>query len=146
MGRLHAAAPGIVRLALNCEAAPGVVVKGKDGKTQTLSADHVILATGARARTLPKAGLEPDGKLIWTYREAMVPDRVPKSLLVVGSGAIGIEFASFFNTLGAKTTVVEVMDRVLPVEDSDISALPLSSAQRAVIDATREALANGQGN
>ncbi len=78
-----------------------------------------MLATGARARTLP--GLEPDGKLIWTYREAMVPPAFPKSLLVVGSGAIGIEFASFYRTLGADVTVVEVLDRVLPVEDEEIS-------------------------
>ena len=99
----------------------GVVSVTKDGKSEDVSAKHIIIATGARARTLP--GLEPDGKLIWTYREALLPDVMPKSLLVVGSGAIGIEFASFFNTLGAKTTVVEVMDRVLPVEDAEISAL-----------------------
>ena len=93
----------------------------KDGKAVAeLTAKNVILATGARARTLP--GLEPDGKLIWTYREAMVPDVMPKSLLVVGSGAIGIEFASFFRTLGAEVTVVEVLDRVLPVEDEEVSA------------------------
>jgi len=99
----------------------GVLSVTKDGKSEDVSAKHIIIATGARARTLP--GLEPDGKLIWTYREALLPDVMPKSLLVVGSGAIGIEFASFFNTLGAKTTVVEVMDRVLPVEDAEISAL-----------------------
>ncbi len=93
----------------------------KDGKAVAdLTAKHVILASGARARTLP--GLEPDGKLIWTYKEAMVPDVMPKSLLVVGSGAIGIEFASFFRTLGAEVTVVEVLDRVLPVEDEEVSA------------------------
>jgi dihydrolipoamide dehydrogenase len=93
----------------------------KDGKAVAeLTARNVILATGARARTLPE--LEPDGKLIWTYREAMVPDVMPKSLLVVGSGAIGIEFASFFRTLGAEVTVVEVLDRVLPVEDEEVSA------------------------
>ena len=80
----------------------------------------MILATGARARQLP--GLEPDGKLVWTYREAMVPPEFPKSLLVVGSGAIGIEFASFYRTLGAEVTVVEVLDRILPVEDEEISA------------------------
>ena len=101
---------------------PGKLQVGKDGKMLAeLSAKHIILATGARARTLP--GLEPDGKLIWTYKEAMVPDIVPKSLLVVGSGAIGIEFASFFRTLGAEVTVVEMLDRVLPVEDEEISAL-----------------------
>src|ERR1700677_4126613 len=82
-------------------------------------AKHIIVATGARPRVLP--GLEPDKKLIWTYFEAMVPDSVPKSLLVVGSGAIGIEFASFYRTLGADVTVVEVLDRVLPVEDEEIS-------------------------
>ena len=93
----------------------------KDGKKiADLEANNIILATGARARQLP--GLEADGKLIWTYREAMVPDVMPKSLLVVGSGAIGIEFASFYCTLGADVTVVEVLDRVLPVEDAEISA------------------------
>ena len=92
----------------------------KDNKLiATLSAKHIILATGARARQLP--GLEADGKLVWTYREALVPKEMPKSLLVIGSGAIGIEFASFFNEFGAKITVVEVMDRVLPVEDEEIS-------------------------
>ena len=83
---------------------------------------NIIIATGARARTLP--GLEPDGKLIWTYKEAMVPEAMPKSLLVLGSGAIGIEFASFYNALGAKVTVVEIVDRILPVEDEEISATP----------------------
>ena len=93
----------------------------KDGKQiADLEAKNIILATGARARQLP--GLEADGKLIWTYREAMVPDVMPKSLLVVGSGAIGIEFASFYSTLGAEVTVVEVLDRILPVEDEEISA------------------------
>ena len=93
----------------------------KDGKAVAeLAAKHIILATGARARTPP--GLEPDGKRIWTYMEAMVPDALPKSLLVVGSGAIGMEFASFYRDLGAEVTVVEALDRVLPVEDEDISA------------------------
>ena len=93
----------------------------KDGKpVATLTAPHIILATGARARQLP--GLESDGKLIWTYREAMVPSSMPKSLLVIGSGAIGIEFASFYRNMGAEVTVVEVMDRILPVEDEEISA------------------------
>jgi dihydrolipoamide dehydrogenase len=94
----------------------GKVSVGKDEYT----AKNIVLATGARARTMP--GLEPDGKLIWTYREAMVPPSFPKSLLVVGSGAIGIEFASFYRTLGAEVTVVEILDRVLPVEDEEISA------------------------
>ncbi|MBB2159133.1 dihydrolipoyl dehydrogenase [Gluconacetobacter sacchari] len=94
----------------------------KDGKpVATLSAKNIILATGARARVLP--GLEPDGKLIWSYREAMVPTEMPRSLLVIGSGAIGIEFASFYRNMGAEVTVVEVLDRILPVEDEEISAL-----------------------
>lgn len=97
-----------------------IAVAAKDGKTTTLQAKHVILATGARARTLP--GLEPDGRLIWTYREAMVPDAMPKTLLVIGSGAIGIEFASFYRSLGAEVTVVEILERILPVEDEEISA------------------------
>ena len=103
-------------------AGPGTLaVTDKDGQTEELKAANIILATGARARTLP--GMEPDGKTIWTYREAIVPDVMPKSLLVVGSGAIGMEFASFYRDLGAKVTVVEVLDRILPVEDADISAL-----------------------
>jgi dihydrolipoamide dehydrogenase len=89
-------------------------------KGDMVLAKNIILATGARARVLP--GMEPDGKLIWTYREAMVPETMPKSLLVVGSGAIGIEFASFYRNMGAEVTVVEVLDRVLPVEDAEISA------------------------
>lgn len=100
----------------------GKVELSKDGKkTDEISGKHIIIATGARARQLP--GLEPDGKLIWTYREAMVPDMMPKSLVVVGSGAIGIEFASFYRTLGAEVTVIEMMDRVMPVEDEEISGL-----------------------
>lgn len=100
----------------------GVLTVEKDGKVfETLKAKHIILATGARARSLP--GLEPDGKLVWTYREAMVPEKMPKSLLVVGSGAIGIEFASFYRSMGAEVTVVEVMDRIMPVEDEEISAM-----------------------
>ena len=99
----------------------GRVAVEKDGKpVADLQAKHIILATGARARALP--GLEPDGKLVWTYKEAMVPDSLPKSLLVVGSGAIGIEFASFYRALGCEVTVVEVVDRVLPAEDEEISA------------------------
>jgi len=98
----------------------GKVAVEKDGKTVAdLTAKHIILATGARARSLP--GLEPDGKLVWTYMEAMVPEIMPKSLLVVGSGAIGIEFASFYRSLGAEVTVAEILDRVLPVEDEEIS-------------------------
>ena len=86
----------------------------------TYQAKHIIIATGARPRVLP--GLEPDKKLVWTYFEAMVPDRMPKSLLVVGSGAIGIEFASFFHTMGSDVTVVEVLPQILPVEDAEIAA------------------------
>jgi len=98
----------------------GKLAVTKDGKTEEYAAQNIVLATGARARSFP--GMEPDGKLIWTYREAMVPPSFPKSLLIVGSGAIGIEFASFYRTLGAEVTVVEVLDRVLPVEDEEISA------------------------
>jgi dihydrolipoyl dehydrogenase len=86
-----------------------------------LTAKHIVIATGARAKTLP--GLEPDGKRVWTYKEAMVPSSFPGSLLIVGSGAIGIEFASFYRTLGAQVTVVEVLDRILPHEDEEISRL-----------------------
>jgi dihydrolipoamide dehydrogenase len=94
----------------------------KDGKkVADIEAKHIVLATGARARTLP--GLEPDGKLIWTYKEAMVPEEMPKKVLVVGSGAIGIEFASFYNFMGSEVTVVEIQDRVVPVEDEEISKL-----------------------
>ena len=106
-----------------------IALTAKDGKAMPdVTAKHIIVATGARARTMP--GMEPDGKLIWTYKEALVPDVMPKSLLVVGSGAIGIEFASFFNTLGAKTTVVEIMDRVLPVEDEEISKFARKSFEK----------------
>jgi dihydrolipoamide dehydrogenase len=97
-----------------------LAVAMKDKSNLTLTAKNVILATGARARQLP--GLESDGKLVWTYREAMVPPEFPKSLLVIGSGAIGIEFASFYRTLGAEVTVAEVLDRILPVEDEEVSA------------------------
>lgn len=102
-------------------AGAGTVTVERDGKiVETLTARHVILATGARPRVLP--GLEPDGSLVWTYKDAMVPREMPGSLLVVGSGAIGIEFASFYRAMGAEVTVVEVADRILPVEDADISA------------------------
>ncbi len=99
----------------------GKVSVKTDKGTEELTAKNIVLATGARARELP--GLEADGDLVWTYKHALQPPRMPKKLLVIGSGAIGIEFASFYNTLGADTTVVEVMDRVLPVEDSEISSL-----------------------
>src|SRR5438874_13486964 len=91
-------------------------------------AKHIILATGARPRVLP--GIEPDKKLIWTYFEAMVPESIPKSLLVIGSGAIGIEFASFFHTMGSDVTVVEVLPRILPAEDAEIAALARKSFEK----------------
>jgi dihydrolipoamide dehydrogenase len=101
----------------------------QDGKPVTeLAAEHIVLATGARARSLP--GLEPDGEKVWTYKEAMVPSAIPKSLLVIGSGAIGIEFASFYLDMGAEVTVVEVLDRVLPVEDEEISAFARKSFEK----------------
>lgn len=95
-------------------------VESKDGKTETLTAKHIIVATGARGRSLP--GLEPDGKQVWGYKEALVPKEMPRSLLVIGSGAIGVEFANFYHQLGAEVTIVEVMDRIVPVEDKEISA------------------------
>ncbi len=101
--------------------APGKITVKTDKGVEEITAKNIIIATGARARELP--GLEPDGKRVWNYKAALVPPHMPKKLLVIGSGAIGIEFASFFNTLGADTTVVEVMDRVLPVEDAEISTL-----------------------
>ena len=104
-----------------------VVVKTTKGG-ESLTAKHIIIATGARARELP--GLEGDGDLVWTYKTALTPPRMPKKLLVIGSGAIGIEFASFYNTLGADTTVVEVMDRVMPVEDEEISAFAQKSFEK----------------
>jgi len=102
---------------------PGrVALTAKDGTTlPSVAAKHIVIATGARARSLP--GLEPDGARIWTYKEAMVPPSLPQSLLVIGSGAIGIEFASFYGALGVAVTVVEVQDRILPVEDEEISKL-----------------------
>ncbi|MEM9054141.1 MAG: dihydrolipoyl dehydrogenase [Pseudomonadota bacterium] len=105
--------------------APDVIVGDK-----TYTAKHVLLATGARARAIPQAGLEPDGKLVWTYREAMTPDVMPKRLLVIGSGAIGIEFASFYNELGADVTVVEAVDRILPAEDAEISTFAHKSFEK----------------
>jgi dihydrolipoamide dehydrogenase len=127
----------------------GKVKVEKDGKpVADLTAKHIILATGARARALP--GLEPDGKLIWTYREALLPNMMPKSLLVVGSGAIGIEFASFFRTLGAEVTVVEVLPRILPVEDAEISAFAHKAFEKQgmkiKVGATVKALKKGNNN
>lgn len=108
--------------------AKGRVTVTTDKGTEDLTAPNIVLATGARARELP--GLEADGDLVWAYRHALVPPRMPKKLLVIGSGAIGIEFASFYNTLGADTTVVEVMDRILPVEDEEIAAFARKSFQK----------------
>jgi dihydrolipoamide dehydrogenase len=102
-------------------AGPGQLRIATEGGEQELQAPHIVLATGARARTLP--GLEPDGHRIWTYREAMVPEALPESLLVVGSGAIGVEFASFYRDLGAEVTVVEILSQILPVEDAEITGI-----------------------
>ena len=111
---------GSAKLAGSEGALRKLAVAMNDKSNVTLTAKNVILATGARARQLP--GLESDGKLVWSYKEAMVPPEFPKSLLVIGSGAIGIEFASFYRTMGAEVTVCEVLDRVLPVEDEEVSA------------------------
>ena len=92
-----------------------------DGKYEKITGKNIVLATGARARELP--GMEADGDLVWTYKHALTPSRMPKKLLVIGSGAIGVEFASFYNTFGANTTIVEVLDRILPVEDEEVSSL-----------------------
>ena len=108
--------------------AKGRVSVKTDKGTEDLTAKNIILATGARARELP--GLEADGKRVWAYKAALTPPHMPQKLLVIGSGAIGIEFASFYNTLGAKTTVVEVMDRILPVEDAEISAFAKKSFEK----------------
>ena len=116
-------APGKVTVkATQAEAPKGALGPG------SYQAKHIIIATGARPRVLP--GLEPDKKLVWTYFEAMAPDRMPKSLLVVGSGAIGIEFASFYRTLGADVTVVEVLPQILPVEDAEIQAFARKSFEK----------------
>src|SRR6201994_2622032 len=129
-------------------AGKGRLAVAKDGNPVTeLAAKHIVLATGARARSLP--GLEPDGERIWTYKEAMVPPTVPKSLLVVGSGAIGIEFASFYHDMGAEVTVVEVLDRVPPVEDEEISTFARKSFEKQGIkihtSATVNRLAHADG-
>jgi dihydrolipoamide dehydrogenase len=116
-------APGKVTVRASKSEAP----KGALG-AGSYQAKHIIIATGARPRVLP--GIEPDKKLVWTYFEAMVPDRVPKSLLVIGSGAIGIEFASFYRTLGSEVTVVEVLPQILPVEDQEIQAFARKSLEK----------------
>ncbi|MGJ4953276.1 dihydrolipoyl dehydrogenase [Bradyrhizobium sp. HKCCYLS20291] len=115
-GRANIDAPGKITVTKSDVEAP----KGALGEG-TYQAKHIIVATGARPRVLP--GLEPDKKLVWTYFEAMVPDKMPKSLLVVGSGAIGIEFASFFRSMGSEVTVVEVLPQILPVEDAEIAGI-----------------------
>jgi dihydrolipoyl dehydrogenase len=129
-------------------AGKGRLLVEKEGKAVAeLTAPHIILATGARARALP--GIEPDGERVWTYKEAMVPRAIPKSLLVIGSGAIGIEFASFYRDMGADVTVVEVLDRVLPIEDEEISAFARKSFEKQGIKihtgATVKALARSNG-
>jgi len=116
-------APGKVTV----KAGRGEAPKGALG-AGAYAAKHIIIATGARPRVLP--GIEPDKKLVWTYFEAMVPDQIPKSLLVIGSGAIGIEFASFFRTLGAEVTVVEVLPQILPAEDAEIAAFARKSFEK----------------
>ena len=116
-------APGKVTV----KAGRGEAPKGALG-AGAYAAKHIIIATGARPRVLP--GIEPDKKLVWTYFEAMVPDRIPKSLLVIGSGAIGIEFASFFRTLGAEVTLVEVLPQILPAEDAEIAAFARKSFEK----------------
>ena len=118
--------------------ARGKVSVKTDKATEALAANDIVLATGARARELP--GLEADGKLVWTYRHALQPPHMPKKLLVIGSGAIGIEFASFYNTLGAETTVVEVMDRVLPVEDAEISAFAKKAFEKQSMKIMQKAM------
>jgi dihydrolipoamide dehydrogenase len=122
-GEASIEAPGKVTVKASRSKAP----KGALGPG-SYQAKHIIVATGARPRVLP--GIEPDKKLVWTYFEAMVPDRVPKTLLVIGSGAIGIEFASFYRTLGAEVTVVEVLPQILPVEDGEIAAFARKSFEK----------------
>jgi dihydrolipoamide dehydrogenase len=110
-------------------AGKGKLSVAKDGKpVAEIEAKNIILATGARARVIP--GIEPDGKLIWSYREALAPDIMPKKLIVIGSGAIGSEFASFFLNMGAEVTLIEAMDRVLPVEDAEVSAFVKKSFEK----------------
>jgi len=130
-------------------AGKGKIAVEKDGKkVADVSAKHIILATGARARSLP--GLEADGKLVWSYREALVPDALPKKLLVVGSGAIGSEFASFFLNMGSEVTLVEVMDRILPVEDEEISKFVHKQFEKqgmkVITGATVKALKKGKND
>jgi dihydrolipoamide dehydrogenase len=123
--------------------APKVLVKSKDGAETAYAAKHVVVATGARARQIPTAGLVADGKRIWTYREAMTPPEWPKSLLVFGSGAIGIEFASFYAALGVQVTVIELLDRILPVEDEEVSTFARKSFEKQGITIRTGAQATG---
>lgn len=116
------------------DAAPRVSVNLKSGGVRDVAAKTVILATGARPRTIPEIGMAPDPDRVWTYREAMVPRAVPRSLVVIGSGAIGIEFASFYRALGASVTVVEALDRILPAEDAEVSAAAQKAFQGRGID------------
>ncbi|MGD1955779.1 MAG: dihydrolipoyl dehydrogenase [Sphingomonadales bacterium] len=126
----------------------GKVVAEKDGKTTELSAKNIIIATGARARELPH--LKADGERIWTYKHAMTPKEMPSKLLVIGSGAIGVEFASFYSDMGADVTIVEMVDRILPEEDEEISAfmgkqLPKQGMTLHTGAAVEELKANGKG-
>lgn len=120
---------GTARL-LSGRPAPGVQVALNAGGTRNLTARNVIVATGARARTNPAAGMAPDGAAIWTYREAMVPSKLPQSLIVIGSGAIGLEFASFYRSFGSEVTVIEALDHILPLEDAEISAAAHKAFER----------------
>src|SRR6266704_4351418 len=135
-GEASIEAPGKVTVKASRSEAP----KGALGPGP-YQAKHIIIATGARPRVLP--GIEPDKKLVWTYFEAMVPDRIPKSLLVIGSGAIGIEFASFFRTLGSDVTVVEVLPQILPVEDAEIAGLARKAFEREGIKIVTAAKVTG---
>ena len=109
-----------------------LTVEKESGQPETLSAQHIVLATGARPCAIP--GMEPDGRLIWDYKHAMIPDSLPDSLLVIGAGAIGIEFASFYNALGVEVTIVEMMSQVLPAEDGEIAQLASESFRKQGID------------
>ncbi|MEM7489133.1 MAG: dihydrolipoyl dehydrogenase [Pseudomonadota bacterium] len=122
-------------------AGKGVVSVKTDKGTEELTAKNIVVATGARARNLP--GLEADGERVWNYKHALQPPHMPKKLLVIGSGAIGIEFASFYNTLGAETTVVEVMDRILPVEDEEISTFAKKQFEKQGMTILQKAIVKG---
>ena len=125
-------------------AGPGQLRIAKEGGETELRAPHIVLATGARARSLP--GLEPDGERIWTYREAMVPEALPGSLLVVGSGAIGVEFASFYRDMGAKVTLVEILPQILPVEDAEIAGIVRKAFEKSGMQIHTEATVSSVEN